>query len=67
MPLLTSLKELHNFDVETQVQHFAPLAIQKTVNEQGTIFEEDQLKAFINGAEWNLGARLKFANELPVN
>ena len=49
------MKELHRFDVESQIQYFAPLAVQRTLAEGGAIIEEDQLKAFVNSADWNLG------------
>lgn len=84
LPLLTPLADLHDFTVETQIQHFAPLSFEperlevgsfvetikldpygdgKSWIEQpeglahlGTVIEEDQLKAFVNSADWPLGA-----------
>lgn len=54
-PLVRSLKDIHHFDVETQVQYYAPLAIERTMTDEGAIIEEDQVKAFVNSADWNLG------------
>lgn len=56
-PLLNSLSKLHRFDVETQIQYFAPLLVERHVTAEGAIIDEDQLKAFVNSAEWNLGTR----------
>ncbi|GAA5989718.1 hypothetical protein JCM10908_000606 [Rhodotorula pacifica] len=55
-PLLASLAPIHNFTVETQVQYFAPLAVElhHMDGEQGTYVEEADLRAFVNNAEWNL-------------
>lgn len=54
-PILDQLSPLHNFTVETQIQYFSPLTFEP-VEENGTrVVEEDQLKAFVNSAEWNLG------------
>ncbi|GAA6012999.1 hypothetical protein JCM10207_008408 [Rhodosporidiobolus poonsookiae] len=55
-PFLSSLAPLHNFTLESQVQYFAPLAIEQHENEdgEGTYVVEDDLRAFINSAEWNL-------------
>ena len=54
-PLLRSLDPLHSFDVETQIQYYSPLSIDRIQTEEGSIISEDSLKAFVNGAEWNLG------------
>lgn len=57
VPLLDSLAPLHNFTVETQVQYFAPLAIEvhRADGQEGTYVDEADLRAFVNNAEWNLG------------
>jgi len=54
-PLVQSLKDIHHFDIETQIQYYAPLAIERTLTDEGAIIEEDQVKAFVNSADWNLG------------
>lgn len=54
-PLLGSLKSLHEYDVETQVQYFAPLVVRREVTDEGTFIVDNQLKVFVNSAEWNLG------------
>ncbi|POY74888.1 hypothetical protein BMF94_2161 [Rhodotorula taiwanensis] len=56
VPLLDSLAPLHNFTVETQVQYFAPLAIEvhRADGQEGTYVDEADLRAFVNNAEWNL-------------
>ena len=57
LPLLQSLRDLHSFDIETQVQYYSPLLVERTLagGQSGSIIEEDQLKAFVNSADWNLG------------
>ncbi|GAA6010753.1 hypothetical protein JCM11491_002930 [Sporobolomyces phaffii] len=57
-PLLTSLEPLHNFTIESQVQYYAPLAVdlQTTDHEPGAWVQEDDVKAFVNNAQWNLAA-----------
>lgn len=57
-PFLSSFSPLHNFTIESQVQYFAPLSVELHEDEekQGTYVEEDDLRAFVNSAEWNLGA-----------
>lgn len=63
-PLLSSLSPLHNFSIESQVQYFAPLAVNLNEGEDavGTHVEEEDLRAFVNNAEWNLGASCLAAN-----
>jgi len=56
VPLTSALHDLHRFDIETQVQYYAPLTIQRDQGEDGFVIEEDQLKAFVNSAEWNLAS-----------
>ncbi|GAA5943865.1 hypothetical protein JCM1841_004225 [Sporobolomyces salmonicolor] len=57
-PLLASLSPLHNFTIESQVQYFAPLAINLHEPEvgRGTLIEEEDVRAFVNNAEWNLAS-----------
>lgn len=59
VPLLASLAPIHEFTVETQVQYFAPLAVElhRKDGEEGTYVDEADLRAFVNNAEWNLGER----------
>lgn len=58
LPLLQSLRDLHSFDVETQVQYYSPLLVERTPadGQSGSVIEEDQLKAFVNSADWNLAS-----------
>jgi GPI-anchor transamidase subunit S len=58
-PTLQLLSPLHNFTIESQVQYYAPLAFEPP--RRGGIGEspyyglgEDQLKIFVNSAEWSL-------------
>ncbi|GAA5958871.1 hypothetical protein JCM8115_000671 [Rhodotorula mucilaginosa] len=55
-PLLASLAPIHEFTVETQVQYFAPLAVElhRKDGKEGTYVDEADLRAFVNNAEWNL-------------
>lgn len=66
-PVLTSLSPLHNFTFETQILHYSPLTSQPTelhemsdnpTKEKQKLFiiEEDDLKAFINEADWSLAS-----------
>lgn len=62
--MLEELSVLHNFTVESQVQYHAPLAFTPHPVAVGdeTAFEldQDQLKTFVNSAEWSLGKRYCF-------
>lgn len=55
-PLLSSLSDAHEFDVDTSIQYFAPLAIPvaRDTDTGGTIVQESDLRAFVNNAEWNM-------------
>jgi hypothetical protein len=54
-PLLFALRPLHNFTVETQVQYFSPLAFEPAASDDGGwTVSQDQLKTFVNSAEWSL-------------
>ncbi|GAA5906018.1 hypothetical protein JCM6882_003537 [Rhodosporidiobolus microsporus] len=57
-PFLSSLSPLHNFTIESQVQYFAPLAVNlhEEDEKEGAYVEEDDLRAFVNSAEWNLAS-----------
>ncbi|KAH9823408.1 phosphatidylinositol-glycan biosynthesis class S protein [Melampsora americana] len=66
-PILTNLSPLHNFTFETQILHYSPLTSQPTELHQMSdhpkkehqklfIIEEDDLKAFINEADWSLAS-----------
>lgn len=66
-PLLHSLQALHSFDIETQVQYYSPLSIEQEKTDEGTIISEDQLKAFVNSAEWNLGEFQAWSESDPVS
>ncbi|GAA5825799.1 hypothetical protein JCM11251_000374 [Rhodosporidiobolus azoricus] len=57
-PLLSSVAPVHNFTIESQVQYFAPLSVElhEDVGREGTCVVEDDLRAFINSAEWNLAS-----------
>lgn len=49
------MRDLHEYDVETQIQYYAPLTVERELTDEGAIIAEDQLKVFVNSAEWNLG------------
>lgn len=51
---MESLQGLHAFEVETHVQYYAPLASELDVSD-GLLSEED-IKAFVNSAQWSLCA-----------
>ncbi|KAK4691561.1 GPI-anchor transamidase subunit S, partial [Phenoliferia sp. Uapishka_3] len=57
-PLLTSLEPLHEFNIETRIQYFAPLSVNINDAEDGNgkVVEEGELRAFVNSAEWNIGS-----------
>jgi phosphatidylinositol glycan class S len=57
---MNELSVLHNFTIESQVQYHAPLAYElSSVNSSENQMEyelgPDQLKTFVNSAEWTLG------------
>lgn len=58
-PLLDEVSVLYNFTIESHVQYHAPLAFEppSVTLENRMIFEldQDQLKTFVNSAEWTLG------------
>ena len=57
-PLLDVLSQVHNFTIESQVQYHAPLAFEPPQRQhaKNTYYSlgEDELKVFINSAEWTL-------------
>ncbi|KAG9004009.1 GPI transamidase component [Tulasnella sp. JGI-2019a] len=58
-PTLSQLGVLHNFTIESQVQFHAPLAFepgQITSLQEGFVVNEDQMKIFVNSAEWTLAS-----------
>ncbi|KAK4046772.1 GPI transamidase component [Microbotryomycetes sp. JL221] len=56
VPMLREMTPLFDFDVETSIQHFAPLTVPITRDEAtgGTAIQVDDLRAFVNNADWNL-------------
>lgn len=66
-PLLSSLAQLHTFEIETQIQYFAPLSVKlrRDEAEVGTAVLEEDLKAFVNTAGWNLGTPLAWPRATP--
>ena len=48
---------MHAFEIQTQIQYFAPLSINLHAvdGKEGKFVSEEDLKAFINPAGWNLG------------
>lgn len=59
-PLLSQLSILHNFTIESQVQFHAPLAFEPPQSfsehdERRYLLGEEELKMFVNSADWNLG------------
>ncbi|KNZ51356.1 uncharacterized protein VP01_3989g1 [Puccinia sorghi] len=60
--VLASLAPLHNITCQTQILQHSPLAFEPTVLSTGDaptyVVEQEELKAFINDADWNLGTRL---------
>lgn len=63
-PTLRKLNVLHNFTIESQVQFHAPLAFEPhpipgpDATPQEFVIGADNLKVFVNSAEWTLGKRL---------
>jgi len=58
---LRQLRTLHQFDIETQVQYYAPLAFEPEQAEDDdgqpiAVLTSEELKVFVNSAEWSLGA-----------
>ncbi|KAB5593867.1 GPI transamidase component PIG-S [Ceratobasidium theobromae] len=55
-PTLDELNILHNFTIESQVQFYAPLATEPSPNQDGYALNQEQLKIFVNSAEWSLSS-----------
>lgn len=60
-PICHQLKQLHNFTIESQVQFYAPLAFDppssiSSTEETHYVLGEEELKIFINSAEWTLSS-----------
>ncbi|KAG6873091.1 hypothetical protein C0995_003137 [Termitomyces sp. Mi166 len=55
-PVLTQLKGLHNFTIESQVQFHAPLAFTPRTLETGFGIDPEDLTVFVNSAEWTLSS-----------
>jgi Phosphatidylinositol-glycan biosynthesis class S protein len=64
-PILKETEALHNFTVESQIQFYAPLAFEPLVisNSEEVIhgLTQENLKVFVNSAEWTLGEPQEFA------
>ena len=59
-PVLRRLSALHNFTIESQVHYYAPLAFEPLTvtppdGAQVHGLSLDDLKVFVNSAEWSLG------------
>ncbi|SCZ99514.1 BZ3500_MvSof-1268-A1-R1_Chr3-1g06053 [Microbotryum saponariae] len=58
-PLLSALEPLHNFTIDTSIQYFAPLTLPvQTIEGEGSWIVEDDLRAFVNNADWKLPTSL---------
>ncbi|KDE06579.1 hypothetical protein MVLG_03075 [Microbotryum lychnidis-dioicae p1A1 Lamole] len=58
-PLLSALEPLHKFTIDTRIQYFAPLTIPvQTIDGEGSWIVEDDLRAFVNNADWKLPTSL---------
>ncbi|KAG8747881.1 GPI transamidase component [Ceratobasidium sp. 414] len=55
-PTLDELSALHNFTVESQVQFYAPLTAEAAPVQDGYALNQEQLKIFVNSAEWTLSS-----------
>ncbi|KAH7091884.1 phosphatidylinositol-glycan biosynthesis class S protein-domain-containing protein [Auriculariales sp. MPI-PUGE-AT-0066] len=60
-PTLKQLRSLHEFEIETQVQYFAPLGFEseRRADDEGQQFHalsSEELKVFVNSAEWSLAS-----------
>ncbi|KAG8770364.1 GPI transamidase component [Ceratobasidium sp. 428] len=53
-PTMDELGVLHNFTLESQVQFYAPLTTEPAAVQDGYALDQDQLKIFVNSAEWTL-------------
>ncbi|KAG8685874.1 GPI transamidase component, partial [Ceratobasidium sp. 395] len=55
-PTMDELGVLHNFTLESQVQFYAPLTTEPAAVQDGYALNQDQLKIFVNSAEWTLSS-----------
>lgn len=62
LPTLKTFDRLHTFDIETHTQYYAPLTeeVQQRHDhskgtDEKTILSSEDLKAFVNSAQWSLG------------
>ncbi|KAG8771945.1 GPI transamidase component [Ceratobasidium sp. 428] len=55
-PTMDELGVLHNFTLESQVQFYAPLTTEPAAVQDGYALDQDQLKIFVNSAEWTLSS-----------
>ncbi|GAA5999289.1 hypothetical protein JCM5350_005600 [Sporobolomyces pararoseus] len=61
-PLISSVSSLHNFTIESQIQYYSPLTINLQRDPQAeeettsSWIREEDVKAFVNNAEWNLAS-----------
>ncbi|KAF5310515.1 hypothetical protein D9619_008010 [Psilocybe cf. subviscida] len=55
-PILSHLRSLHNFTVESQVQFYAPLAFSTVHKENYYGITPADLSVFVNSAEWTLSS-----------
>lgn len=55
-PVLAHVAHLHNVSITTNINYFAPLAVPVHPLDGGTgvAVDEDDLKAFVNSADWSL-------------
>lgn len=52
---MESLAPVHNFSIESSIKYYAPLSIAIAKEDPGgSVIEEDDLRAFVNSADWNL-------------
>lgn len=56
-PHTRPLEALHNFNIESQVLHHAPLKFIPAEDTQGKrwIVTDEQMKQFVNQEQWSLG------------
>jgi GPI-anchor transamidase subunit S len=69
-PILKETEKLHNFTVESQIRFYAPLAFEPLVVSNGEEvihgLTQENLKVFVNSAEWTLGEHQEPTVELAL-
>jgi hypothetical protein len=69
-PILKQTSELHNFTIESKIQFYAPLAFEPLVTSNGEEvthgLTQENLKVFVNSAEWTLGEQQELAVDLAL-